>query len=389
MAYDEYKLRGVSATKDDVHTAIVGQDEGVFPGAFCKIFDDIADDANYCVCVHADGAGTKANIAYILYKEKGLAEVFRGIAQDSAVMNIDDVLCVGATTSFLLSNAIGRNAHRVGGDVLRELVRGYAEFQARMRAVGIAIKLVGGETADVGDIVSTIMVDSTIVVRVRRDRVINCKNIKPGHVIVGLASFGRASYEASWNSGIGSNGLTLARHSLLESEYGARYPETFSSTIAKDKVYQGSFLLDDRLPGTEHTVADALLSPTRTYAPIVSSVLARHREKISGLIHCTGGGLVKSKKFGVGLEYIKESLFETPAIFRAILEHGTVTKREMFQVFNMGHRLEIYCEPNVANDIIEIAKSFSVEGKVIGEVRRANGIENSVRVKHAGEEFVF
>lgn len=376
---DRYLARGVSAAKPDVHSAIASLDPGVFPGAFCKIVADAAGDERYASVMHADGAGTKAAVAYIAYKEADRPEVFEGIAQDAAVMNIDDLLCVGVTDRFLLSNTIGRNAHRVDGRVLEALIRGYERLAADLRPFDITLALAGGETADVGDLVATIVVDSTVFARIRRDAVVDATRIRAGDVIVGLASSGRAAYEREDNSGIGANGLTLARHVLLHGEYATRFPETYSPTMSADVVYRGRFRLDDRVPGTTMTVGSALLSPTRTFAPVVRQVLDRHRDAVSGIIHCSGGGQTKCLRFGRGLHFVKDRLLPIPPIFRTIMDEGRVPKREMFEVFNMGHRLEIFCRPAVADAMAGIARGLGIEARIVGEVR-ANDAADSNRL---------
>lgn len=389
-AADEYLSRGVSATKDDVHAAIRGSSAGLFPGAFCKIVEDVGGDPSMAVVMHADGAGTKSILAYLQYKETADASVFRGIAQDATVMNIDDVACVGACSNFLLSNTIGRNAHRCGGDVIAALIAGYDEFAATMRTLGIDVVLTGGETGDVGDLVQTVIVDSTLYVRFPRNDVVNCANIAPGNVIVALESGGRAIYEAQDNSGIGSNGFTLARHVLLSSEYGRRFPETFSNTLAADKVYGGPYLFSDALPGAAGmTVGQALLSPTRTYAPVIRDVLAALGRSVTGIVHCTGGGQAKCRNFGTDLHYVKKDLFEVPPLFRAIQSVGGIEWRQMFEVFNMGHRMEFYCDSAAASVIVATAQRYGIRAKVIGEVERAPKSQkgNSVSVLHEGREY--
>jgi phosphoribosylformylglycinamidine cyclo-ligase len=389
MSAREYLDRGVSPSKEDVHRAIAGLPSGLFPGAFCRLIPDMADPA-YVAVLHADGAGTKSAVAYIAWRETGDASVFAGIAQDSAVMNLDDMICVGACDRFQLSNTIGRNAHRMSGDVLEQVIQGYARFAAAIAPHGVAIEIAGGETADVGDLVQTIIVDSTMLARLPRERVIDCSRIRPGAVIVGLSSSGQAVYESAPNSGIGSNGLTVARHVLLHHDYAARYPETFSKTLDRAKVYGGTFHLGDRLPGSELSVGQAILSPTRTYAPIVRALLERHREAISGIIHCSGGGQTKCKHFGKGLHYVKHSLFDPPPLFRAIRAQSQVPWREMFEIFNMGHRMEIYCDRAVASDVIAISERFGVEARVVGEVREnAAPDRNAVTLHFAGEELVY
>ncbi|HEY8464409.1 MAG TPA: AIR synthase-related protein [Bacillota bacterium] len=390
MPAESYLSRGVSPTKDDVKSAIIGQTKGIFPGAFCKILPDPLGDPEYCVAMHADGAGTKSAVAYLGYKENANPSYFRGIAQDSLVMNLDDLICIGAVDNFLVSNTIGRNAHRIDQAVLKNVIDGYQEFIDSMKPYGITITMSGGETADVGDLVATIIVDSTVFVRFHRKKVIDCDRIQPGDVIVGLASFGQASYERSVNSGIGSNGLTAARHLLLAHDYATKYPETYSPTIEMSKVYCGRYQFNDHLPGSSQTVGEALLAPTRTYLPVIKKVLETLADKIHGMIHCTGGGQVKCKSFGKGLHYIKDRLFPTPPIFAAIKAQGEIKPFEMYQIFNMGHRLEVYCDRETASQIIAIAEKYQVEAKVVGQVEpNEDPRENKVTVRHEGEEYSY
>ena len=388
MSAESYLSRGVSPTKDDVKKAVAKQSAGVAPGAFCKLVEDIAGDPDYCLAVHADGAGTKSSAAYLAYRETGDTSWFFGLAQDSLVMNTDDLACVGAIYGLSLSNTIGRNAHRINGEAIGEIIRGYDAMIEKLNGFGIDIKMTGGETADVGDLVRTVIVDSTIVARMKREDAICAANIAPGHVIVGLASFGRASYEEKENSGISSNGLTAARHMLLSKYYYAKYPESVSETIPVDKVYCGKYRLEDPLPGSTQTVGEAILSPTRTFLPILMKVLASYRENISGLIHCTGGGQVKCRDFGKNIRYVKDNLFPFPPIFEAIYASGEVPMKEMFQVFNCGHRMEIYCDPTVAQDIIDIARSFDVDARIVGRVEAlSEGQPNEVVITYGNEEF--
>ncbi|MCX7749591.1 MAG: AIR synthase-related protein [Clostridia bacterium] len=368
MQAESYLSRGVSPTKEDVHKAIKSQSKGIFPGAFCKILEDHIGDPEYCSAMHADGAGTKSTLAYIYYKENGDASVFRGISQDSLVMNVDDLLCIGAVENFIVSNTIGRNAHRVDAAILKELIEGYSSFADDMAKYNVHMIMAGGETADIGDLVSTVVVDSTIYVRLPRKNVISCENIRPGNVIVGLSSSGKAIYEDSENSGIGSNGLTAARHVVLCKDYAQRYPETFSNTIDFHKVYCGKYRFEDLLPGSTQTVGQALLSPTRTYAPVVKEVLSKYFNSIHGMIHCTGGGQVKCKSFGKKLHYIKDNLFKTPPIFELIKNESDIKPKEMYQIFNMGHRMEFYCDPEAANEIIGVAKKYNIDAKIVGRV---------------------
>ncbi len=381
--------RGVSATKDEVHSAIKKQDKGEFAGAFCKLIADPCGDPEYCAAMHADGAGTKSSLAYIKYKETGDITALYNIAQDSVVMNLDDLLCVGATDGFILSNTIGRNAHRVDGKAIKAVIDGYTDFCDMLRGYGIGITMAGGETADVGDLVNTLIVDSTFFVRIKRSEVIDCTNIKPGDVIVGLASFGKAVYEKTENAGMGSNGLTAARHLLLSHEYAAKYPETFSNTIDDSKVYCGKYRVDDILPGTDLKVADAILSPTRTYAPVIKEILDARRSAVHGMIHCTGGGQAKCKNFGEGIHYVKDNLFDVPPLFAAIAENSDITERELYQDFNMGHRMEIYCSPEDAEFMISTAKKYGVDAKIVGHTEKSSDGMNHVTIKANGKTFEY
>ncbi len=390
MSAESYLSRGVSPTKDDVKAAVKNQSKGVFPGAFCKLIEDIAGDPEYCTALHADGAGTKSSVAYLMFKETGNYDWFKGLAQDSLVMNTDDLACVGALNNLSLSNTIGRNAHLVDGKAIAKVIEGYDEMIAKLADLGIDIKMCGGETADVGDLVRTLIVDSTIVAREKRDNIINAANIKPGEIIVGLASFGQATYESSYNSGMSSNGLTAARHMLLSKYYFENYKESFSDTIGEDKAYCGKYRLTDKLPGSEQTVGEAILSPTRTFMPVIKAVLEKYRSGIDGIIHCTGGGQAKCRDFGNSLRYVKDNLFELPPLFKAIYESGEIPMKEMFQVFNCGHRIEFYCDSEeTAAGIMEIASSFNIESRIVGHVEQSNGNNNEVIIKYQGEEFVY
>ncbi len=384
---EAYLSRGVSAEKTDVHNAVKKLDKGVFKGAFCTMMPDPTGDSEYCAAMHADGAGTKSSLAYIKFNETGDYTAFTDIAQDSMVMNLDDLLCVGATGGFIMSNTIGRNAHRVDGNAIKAVIGGYTDFVEKMRKYGVDITMCGGETADVGDLVSTLIVDSTFFVRMKRSDVIDCDNIKAGDVIVGFASFGQAVYEDKYNAGMGSNGLTAARHLLLAHEYASKYPETYSNTIPEAQVYCGKYKFTDKLPGTDVCVGDAILSPTRTYAPIVKDILESDRDAVHGMVHCTGGGQVKCKNFGKGLHYIKDNLFDTPPLFKAIAENSDVGKAEMYRIFNMGHRLEIYTTPDKADAMIKAAEKYGVEARIVGRVEKSDSDMNKVTIKQYGEEF--
>ena len=381
-----YLARGVSPTKEDVQEAVKSHDAGLYPGAFCKIIEDSYADKNYCVAMHADGAGTKSILAYIHYKETGDSSLFKGIAQDSIVMNTDDLICTGFTNNFVLSNTIGRNAHRINGAILKDLIQGYKDFADTMQKYGVDILLAGGETADLGDLVPTIIVDSTIYARELREKIIDCSKIKPGCVIVGLASFGQAIYEQTYNSGIASNGFTAARHTLLSSKYMDKYPETYSSTMNKDQIYRGKFMMEDKADGMTQTVGEALLSPTRTYIPVIAEILNSGINSITGIIHSSGGGQVKCKNFGKNLHYIKDNLFEPPAIFKLIEKEGDMTPEEMYLVFNMGQRMEVYLAKEDADKVISISKKYGIDAQIIGRVEKnANG--NKVTIKRGN--FVF
>lgn len=382
----EYEKRGVSSTKEDVHAALAGISAGLFPTAFCKIVTDIAGDDRMVSVMHADGAGTKSIVAYLVAQETGDAGVFAGIAQDSLVMNIDDVICVGAIDGFVISNTIGRNAHRIGKDAVRALIHGYEAVAARLATLGITVVLSGGETADVGDLVRTAIVDSTLFTRMPKAEVIDCTQIRPGDLIVGLSSAGRASYEDDDNSGIGSNGLTLARHVLLAAHYRERYPESFSETVPATSAYTGRYRLADRIPGSDRTIAWGLVSPTRTYAPVIKAALAAARPDITGIVHCSGGGQAKCLRFGTGVHYIKDALFEPPVIFRCIEDAG-VPLAEMFQVFNMGHRMELYCRPAAVDKVVAASERLGVAARVVGRIEASpDGARNLVTVAHRGHE---
>jgi len=367
-----YAQRGVSSGKEDVHKAIAGLDKGLFPKAFCKVVpDDLTGDSAHCLIMHADGAGTKSSLAYAYWKETGDLSVWRGIAQDAVVMNLDDLLCVGATDNILLSSTIGRNKRLIPGEVITAIIAGTEEFLQKMRDLGIGIRSTGGETADVGDLVRTAIVDSTVVCRMRRDEVVDNANIAAGDVIVGLASFGQASYEDSYNSGMGSNGLTSARHDVFAKYLATDFPESFDPGTPADLVYSGQARLTDRLEGTPLDFGKAVLSPTRTYAPVVREVLSTMRKDIHGMVHCSGGAQTKVLHFIDGLRVIKDDLFPVPPLFAAIQRMSGTDWKEMYRVFNMGHRLEFYVPERRASEIIAIAKSFGIEAKVIGRVEAA------------------
>ena len=365
-----YAQRGVSASKEDVHNAIKNVDKGLFPQAFCKIVPDyLTGDEDYCLVMHADGAGTKSSLAYMYWKETGDLSVWKGIAQDALIMNIDDLLCVGATNNIMLSSTIGRNKNKIPGEVISALINGSEELLKDLKEFGVTIHSTGGETADVGDLVRTIIVDSTVTARIKRSEVIDNANIKAGDVIVGLASFGQATYEKEYNGGMGSNGLTSARHDVFDNYLASKYPESFDHEVPEDLVYSGSKKLTDEISESPLDVGKLVLSPTRTYAPIIKEVLSKFTNNdIHGMVHCSGGAQTKILHFIKELHIIKDSLFEVPPLFKLIQKESKTDWKEMYQVFNMGHRMELYVPENIADDIIEISKSFNVEAKVIGRV---------------------
>jgi len=365
-----YAQRGVSAGKEDVHNAIKNVDKGLFPKAFCKIVPDyLTGDADYCLIMHADGAGTKSSLAYAYWKETGDLSVWKGIAQDALIMNIDDLLCVGAVDNIMLSSTIGRNKNLISGEVISAIINGTEELISEMKQYGVTIHSTGGETADVGDLVRTIIVDSTVTARMERKNVIDNANIKPGDVIVGLASFGQASYEKEYNGGMGSNGLTSARHDVFDNYLAKKYPETFDAAVPKDLIYSGSKKLDDAVENSPLNVGKLMLSPTRTYAPIIKKILSRFSNtEIHGMVHCSGGAQTKILHFVENLHIIKDNLFEIPPLFKLIQAESGTDWKEMYQVFNMGHRMELYVSEEIADTIIEISKSFDVDAQVIGRV---------------------
>ena len=361
-----YNLRGVSSSKQDVHNAIKDLDKGLYPNAFCKIVPDyLGGDDDYCNVMHADGAGTKSALAFMYWKETADYSVWKGIAQDAIVMNIDDLLCVGAVDNMLLSSTIGRNRNKITPKVINAIIRGFDEVLHELGELGVKVILTGGETADVGDLVRTIIVDSTVVCRLKREDVIE-NNIQPGNVIVGLASSGKATYENRFNSGIGSNGLTSARHDLFINYLAEKYPETYDDIIPESLIYTGKYKLTDPIEGMGLDAGQMVLSPTRTYAPVVKDVLKKCRPGIKGMIHCSGGAQTKVLKFVDEIHVIKDNLLPVPTIFKLIHEQSETSWDEMYEVFNMGHRFEIYTEPDFANDIIQIAKSYNVDAQVIG-----------------------
>ncbi len=369
-----YAQRGVSASKEDVHNAIKNIDKGLFPKAFCKIVPDyLTNDDDYCLIMHADGAGTKSSLAYMYWKETGDTSVWKGIAQDALIMNVDDLLCVGATDNIMLSSTIGRNKNLIPGEVISAIINGTEELIAELKEFGVTIHSTGGETADVGDLVRTIIVDSTVTARMRRSDVIDNANIQEGDVIVGLASYGKASYEKEYNGGMGSNGLTSARHDVFNKYLATKYPESFDAAVPADLVYSGNTKLTDAVEASPIDAGKLVLSPTRTYAPIIKKVLSNYDStKIHGMIHCSGGAQTKILHFVDNLHIVKDNMFSVPPLFKLIHEQSGTDWKEMYQVFNCGHRMELYVSPDVADAIIEIANSFNVEAQVIGRVEASN-----------------
>ncbi len=366
---NKYQARGVSATKEDVHQAIAHIDKGLYPAAFCKIIPDIlSGDPDWCTIMHADGAGTKSSLAYMYWKETGDLSVWKGIAQDAIVMNTDDLACVGAVDNMLLSSTIGRNKNRIPGEVIKAIIEGTEEFLQELRDLGISIYATGGETADVGDLVRTIIVDSTVTARMPRERVITTDRIKPGMVIVGLASFGQATYESQYNGGMGSNGLTSARHDMFNAIYREKYPEAYDPEIDTSLIFTGPFRLTDAIEGSPLDAGKLVLSPTRTYLPILKQVLKEYSSQTGAVIHCSGGAQTKVLHFTDRYKIVKDNLFDLPPLFRTLHEVTGTPWKEMYQVFNMGHRMELYVEAEAANDIMDIARSFDVEAKIIGYV---------------------
>jgi phosphoribosylformylglycinamidine cyclo-ligase len=365
-----YAQRGVSASKEDVHNAIKNIDKGLFPKAFCKIVPDyLTNDANYCLIMHADGAGTKSSLAYMYWKETGDLSVWKGIAQDALIMNIDDLLCVGATDNIMLSSTIGRNKNNIPGEVLSAIINGMEELIADLKKFGVTIHSTGGETADVGDLVRTIIVDSTVTARMKRSDVVDNANIKAGDVIVGLESFGQATYETSYNGGMGSNGLTSARHDVFHKYLAETYPESFDAKVPEDLVYSGQVKLTDAVKDSPIDAGKLVLSPTRTYAPIIKQILSQFsKDSVHGMVHCSGGAQTKILHFIDNLHIIKDNMFAVPPLFKLIQEQSKTDWKEMYQVFNCGHRMELYVSPEIGNDIIEISKSYNVNAQVIGRV---------------------
>jgi phosphoribosylformylglycinamidine cyclo-ligase len=385
---DRYSQRGVSASKEDVHQAISKLDKGLFPKAFCKIVSDyLGNDEDFCTVMHADGAGTKSSLAYIYWKETGDLSVWKGIAQDAIVMNIDDLLCVGATDNILLSSTIGRNKNQIPGEVISSIINGTEEVLEMLRSHGLGIISTGGETADLGDLVRTIIVDSTVVSRMKRSDVIDNARIQPGDVIVGLASFGRASYEDEYNGGMGSNGLTSARHDVFHKEYTSKYPESYDKNISSDLVYSGKYKVTDEIPEVELNVGKLVLSPTRTYAPVIIEVLKHLRSQIHGMVHCSGGAQTKVLHFVENVHIVKDNLFETPPLFKLIQQESGTDWKEMYKVFNMGHRMELYLNERHAQEVIDISRNFNVEARIVGRVEALD--KKQLTIKSAYGNFIY
>lgn len=385
---DKYALRGVSSGKEDVHNAIKNIDKGLFPKAFCKVVPDyLQNSPEHCLVMHADGAGTKSSLAYVYWRETGDLSVWKGIAQDAIVMNTDDLLCVGITDNFMLSSTIGRNKNLVPGEVIKAIIEGSEEFIDTMRTYGVNIYSTGGETADVGDLVRTIIVDSTVTARSRRDDIIDNKNIKAGNVIVGLASYGQTTYEAEYNGGMGSNGLTSARHDVFAKEYRNKYPESFDPQVDESLVYAGGLKLTDKVADCPLDAGKMVLSPTRTYLPVVNQIFKHHKAAINGMVHCSGGAQTKILHFVDNLKVVKNNMFALPPLFKTIKEQSSTSLHEMYRVFNMGHRLEIYTDQNTADEIIAIAKSFNMDAQIVGYTEPSD--KKELIIEAMGETLVY
>ena len=388
MSDQRYNLRGVSASKEDVHNAIKNVDKGLYPKAFCKIIPDIlGGDPEYCNIMHADGAGTKSSLAYLYWRETGDISVWKGIAQDALIMNIDDLLCVGATDNILLSSTIGLNKLLIPGEVISAIINGTEELLQELRSQGVSIYSTGGETADVGDLVRTIIVDSTVTCRMRRADVIDNANIKGGDVIVGLASYGQAAYEKEYNGGMGSNGLTSARHDVFDHSYAAAYPESYDAAVPEELVYSGGVKLTDEVEGAPINAGRLVLSPTRTYAPVIKRLLEVMRSKIDGMVHCSGGAQTKIMHFVENKHVIKDNLFPVPPLFRLIREQSGTPWQEMYKVFNMGHRMEIYVAPEDAQAVIDIAQEFGIEARIVGRVEDAESNHLTIKSEFGTFEY--
>ncbi|WP_046745993.1 AIR synthase related protein [Kordia zhangzhouensis] len=384
-----YAMRGVSASKEDVHNAIKNIDKGLFPKAFCKIVPDyLTNDEDYCLIMHADGAGTKSSLAYMYWKETGDLSVWKGIAQDALIMNIDDLLCVGATDNIMLSSTIGRNKNNIPGDVISAIINGSEELIQELKDFGVTIHSTGGETADVGDLVRTIIVDSTVTARMKRTDVIDNANIKAGDVIVGLASFGQATYEKSYNGGMGSNGLTSARHDVFHKYLAEKYPESFDDKVPAELIYSGNVKLTDDVDGSPIDAGKLVLSPTRTYAPIIKRILDTYTAtEVHGMVHCSGGAQTKILHFVDNLHIIKDNMFNIPPLFKLIQEQSNTDWKEMYQVFNCGHRMELYVAPEIAEDIISISQSFNVDAQIVGRVEAADAKKLTISSEYGTFEY--
>ena len=388
MSDSRYMARGVSASKEDVHNAIKKIDKGLFPKAFCKIIPDVlGGDPDWCNIMHADGAGTKSSLAYMYWKETGELSVWKGIAQDALIMNIDDLLCVGATDNILLSSTIGRNKNKIPGEVIAAIINGTDELCRELQEMGVGVYPTGGETADVGDLVRTIIVDSTVTCRMKRSEVISADNIQPGDVIVGLASFGQASYEKEYNGGMGSNGLTSARHDVFSNYLAKKYPESFDPEVPEELVYSGAKTLTESVEGLGIDAGKLVLSPTRTYAPVIREILDNYRSEIYGLIHCSGGAQTKVLHFVEHVHVIKDNMFNTPPLFKLIQEQSGTEWKEMYKVFNMGHRMEVYLKPELADEIIAISKSFNIDAQIIGRVEPFKGKKLTIKSEYGTFEY--
>ena len=388
MSDNRYQARGVSAGKEDVHNAIKNIDKGLFPKAFCKIVPDyLAGQEDHCIIMHADGAGTKSSLAYIYWKTTGDLSVWKGIAQDALIMNLDDLLCVGAIGPILVSSTIGRNKNVIPGEVLSEIINGTEELLHELRTYGLDIHSTGGETADVGDLVRTIIVDSTVICRMKRSDVISNSNIQPGDVIVGLASYGQANYEHAYNGGMGSNGLTSARHDVFHHDLATLFPESYDAAIPEEFIYSGGMSLTDSIEDCPLNAGQLVLSPTRTYAPVIIEMLANFRKEIHGMVHCSGGAQTKILHFIDDLHIVKDSLFDTPSLFKLIQSQSQTPWQEMYKVFNMGHRMELYVPKEIAQNLIDISKGFGIDAKVIGHVEANKGRKVTIKGQHG--EFVY
>ena len=388
MSDQRYNLRGVSASKEDVHNAIKNIDKGIFPKAFCKIIPDIlGGDEEYCNIMHADGAGTKSSLAYMYWKETGDISVWKGIAQDALIMNIDDLLCVGATDNILVSSTIGRNKLLIPGEVISAIINGTDELLAELRELGVNAYATGGETADVGDLVRTIIVDSTVTCRMKRSDVISNHNIQPGDVIVGLSSYGQATYEKEYNGGMGSNGLTSARHDVFSKYLAEKYPESYDAAVPDDLVYSGGLKLTDAIEGLDIDAGKMVLSPTRTYAPVIKKILDVMRPNIHGMVHCSGGAQTKVLHFVDNVRVVKDNLFPVPPLFKTIQEQSGTDWKEMYKVFNMGHRMEIYLSPEYAEEVIAISKSFGIDAQIVGRVEASEKKELIIKSEFGTFEY--